>query len=635
MRIEERLARLRGRNGDPKQEELKRILSLPIAEPLSEEEHEAWEKICVKPRSYAKGWRLFPSQADATFAIAQYQGVLAPIKVGGGKTLTGLLGAALLSQYHLHEKMVLCLPSKTFYQLQLKELPKYREHFELYDLPVHLLGGDCTPQARARLAQSGLKGLYVVPYATLSSPSDVCPGYKILPWIKPTAFILDEAHNVRDLRSARTGRLSDYIDSCDVPPVVVAMSGTMLAKTLLDFHHISTWSLRDRSPLPISHSRCVDWACVLDPQASPSRRQRTFFLPLLEWAGSSDLSQRGLRQAFRKRLKSTPGVVSASEDDLGTSLVFQNNPASTDNPDFPKLMEMVRMVEKDGLTPNGDELEDKFGGHRWLKELSAGFYNELVWPELEQIGENAEERLDRSKVHHESLQKYHKGLRKWISYNRTPGLDTAFLVGSELYHHGAKRVGAELHTLWSDARALDFDGRVHRVGYPVRVCNYKVIHAVEWLSSVDDEGIIWVESPEIGRWIHELAPHTIFCDASPYGHKEIQKEEHKAIIATIGAHGEGKNLQHHQNQLVLQWPRGAPIAEQLIGRLHRPGQKADELIVHTADTTEFDQMTRAACLLDSLGLHQLEDPKKVITGTYANKLEDFPREVLLEKGFQF
>lgn len=110
---------------------------------------------------------------------------------------------------------------------------------------------------------------------------------------------------------------------------------------------------------------------------------------------------------------------------------------------------------------------------------------------------------------------------------------------------------------------------------------------------------------------------------------------HRLVVASMTAHGTGKNLQHFQHQYFVQWPRSANIAEQTLGRTHRNGQKADELVVVTNSTLFFDHLNKAACINDALYIHQTTGTRqKLIYGTYDPIPKIFPPEVLRERGLQ-
>lgn len=77
------------------------------------------------------------------------------------------------------------------------------------------------------------------------------------------------------------------------------------------------------------------------------------------------------------------------------------------------------------------------------------------------------------------------------------------------------------------------------------------------------------------------------------------------------------------------------MAEQVLGRTHRNGQKADELIVNTNNTLEFDEVIFAACLNDSLYIHQTTgNRQKLIYANYDPTPKIIPSAVLRERGLQ-
>lgn len=50
------------------------------------------------------------------------------------------------------------------------------------------------------------------------------------------------------------------------------------------------------------------------------------------------------------------------------------------------------------------------------------------------------------------------------------------------------------------------------------------------------------------------------------------------VIASWHAHGEGKNLQHWSKNLFVAPPSSGKTWEQVLGRTHRAGQQADEVV---------------------------------------------------------
>jgi len=72
--------------------------------------------------------------------------------------------------------------------------------------------------------------------------------------------------------------------------------------------------------------------------------------------------------------------------------------------------------------------------------------------------------------------------------------------------------------------------------------------------------------------------------------------------------------------------------EQAIGRTHRQGQKADQLIMNTNFTTEFDHEMFAAVIADSLYIAQTQNRQKLVYADYNPIPKKFSNAVLKERG---
>ena len=281
--------------------------------------------------------------------------------------------------------------------------------------------------------------------------------------------------------------------------------------------------------------------------------------------------------------------------------------------------------------------------------MSAGFYNNLVWPETGELARRrhisedlATELLDRALRLHVARQDYARALRTWLDRHHLPGLDTPFLVGGSMSRHGEAEVGADLFHWWKIAKDLEDPELPERDSYPVRVCSYKVDAATSWAldgSRRGHGGIIWYYHQAMGVWLTEALQGVFEADRilhAPAGaDTAILENAGKFVVASIKAHGVGKNLQHHHyEQLFVQWPRGADTAEQAIGRTHRMGQERDEVVIHTVNTLPWDHDNFAATLNDSLYIHQTAQEQKLIQAAYDPIPKVMPWEVLKERGFQ-
>lgn len=621
--------------------ELSRILALPLRGTLSKQEVEEFSRQEIRPHWFAQGFRWMENQARAILHYDEVGGLLAPCAVGSGKT--GITVAIAARAYRKGVRRVLLfVPPQVYPQLVKRDLPFWKARVDLA-VPWHFLGNRKKSE-RARVYGRGMDGVYVAPYSLLSAQD----ASEMLEAVAPGLVILDEAHLVKNPTAARTRRLRAYLNARH--PEVVALSGTITSKSVKDYHHLVKAALGPRSPLPTSTVLAYDWGNIIDAGAFFQYSATGPIRPLVKWAREQwpeeqfPYSQAGFRKAFQHRLTSAPGVVATfGERDIGSSLLLVNQPVAHYERalGWPELEEHFRVLEEEWKTPNGDEIEHAIHTFKWNLELSAGFYNQLRWPEPGERGATAEA-IARAKEHHDAQQEYARVLRRWLQDDYVPGLDTPFLVGREMSQHGAARVGSRLYVPWKEAKDLEFEGMPQRIPEAVRVCPYKVQHAVEWARKLPrgTGGIVWFHHQEIGRWATELLEaagfEAVYCPAGRAANERIlDTKPNQIVVASIEAHGTGKNLQHFHQQLVLQWPRPAKTAEQLLGRLHRTGQEADEVVTATCATIEFDQVLFFACVVDALYQHQTTGVRqKLVYATYEPLPKVFPLEALTQRGIE-
>lgn len=656
--------------------EIDRIIRLPTVPAVDEAVIDAFCAEEVQARYFEEGFRLFGTQVGAVLAWDLYGGGFFPIGVGWGKTLITLMIANRAYERGESQRSMLFVPSQVYLQLTKTDIPWARKRVGL-SVPFHLLGGRSL-EDRRRIAGSGKKGCYILPYsllstrdseAMLSGDQDNPPANKpAIDGVRPDLLILDEAHNVKNPKAARTQRLRRYMSAYQ--PRLVALSGTITSKSINDYHHLITQALRHLSPLPLSDALASNWSYVLDPEKpgadfgrAGSASKTGPLAPLVKWAKKrfpdKDIPDGipGFRTAYRLRLTTTPGVVATGDYEIGVSLTIENEPVPKfkQDPKWEDLDKLMRQVEDEWRTPSGDEIELGFHKWRYLYELTTGFYYKLRWPEIEELTRKglseaeAREYLALALEHHEAKQEFSRALRKWIEYQGRPGLDTPLLVESNMAQHGDRNVGRALYGLWRAKKDLEFDGMPERISEPVRVCDYKVAHAVKWAEKLLHKthghkgALMWVHHDDPGRWLAEALKAArlpfLWCPSESVRKGSNAaildpKNADKIVVASMGGHGTGKNLQHFEHQFFLQFPRQADLLEQVLGRTHRNGQEADELYPATCNTTDFDHQNMWACLIDSLYIHQTTGARqKAIYASYNPLPRRFPADFLRERGF--
>jgi len=651
----------------PEELELARILSLPVVYMLTPDELEFFSFDHMLGEAYDRGERLRLEQASAMRAYLECDGGLFPLSVGKGKS-----GVALFAANEAYKsgvrKILLLMESQNVRGMMKHHVPQWRKLIDLV-VPFHFLAGR-DRRMRRRMCENNSPGCYVMPYSLLSQ-SDAAPQKQDdgtmdpgnLNLIGPELVIADEVHNLRNARVARTKRVMTYLR--DAGPQFIGMSGTITQKSLMDYWHLISAALGDASPLPRTHSIAVGWDQIINAEAErPTEHAKKLMGPLIRWArdktGESFNGQQieSYRRAFRHRLVLSPGVVSSAEDDLGVSLRFLNQEvegrALTEGwTELDRLMDDV----DGGETPQGEEIAHAFHKFKWQFELSAGFYNALNWPTPATLSKSRKIELDKAahaiedwQTHHEQQQEYYRLLRAFFRTS-VPGLDTPREVGRAIAMKD-KRIPSDLREAWEEMKELEriatetHEFQVKRGSTPIRVCSYKVDHAVAWAQEAKF-GIIWVWHQELGRWIvealKEVGLEPLYCPSGSkhdeaieaVGNPQLGGKGDRIVVASLRAHGTGKNLQAFNKVLFPQWPRSGKDAEQTVGRVHRHGQVSDSVEVHTCLSTEHDHLVMAACLNDAIYVQQTTGaPQRMVFGDYDPLPHIYTEEFLREQGIE-
>lgn len=515
------------RQGVPASLELDRVLALPRrAVDLSSVPD--LTPVWALPEGKLKLW---PIQNWALLEAEKAGGIFGAIGVGGGKTAISILMVDALQA----KNAVLLIPPQLRNQLLYRDIPFYGKHFDLAKI---------------------LPRLKIIAYSELSSPKKA----EILDELKPDLIIADEAHNLRDRGSSRSKRFLRYFK--EHPDTrFVALSGTMTRKSILDYAHLIQFALRDNSPLPRGFRERKDWAQALDVSDDPMPAGQ-----LVRFVHASDVqddetpeSQPSIRRAFRRRLVETRGVVSTSEDSLGTSLIVQAL--------YPKVPDHIQERLEDLRVSGeheGEVLEDPTALYRVGKQLACGFYYRWVWPDDVVDYEWLEARAN-----------WHRELREILRHSRR-GIDSPFLVASAAADGRIKTI------YWEPWAAVK-----HRPAPPVEAVwldEYLIEECGRWRDEIlktEYSGVIWYDYVAFGELMAERLKLPFYGpgDEASKALSTIDVKKQRVIVCSIAAHSEGKNLQMYSRMLVTSPPSSGKTWEQMVGRLHRPGQEADEVIV--------------------------------------------------------
>lgn len=463
--------------------------------------------------------RLRPIQAAALYDIGTLGGLFGPIPVGHGKT-----GISLLAPYVTDAKRpLLVLPASLVRKTRIDWETKYLPHWHV-------------PSA-----------LQIVSYEILGRVQSA----NYLQQYQPDLIVFDECHRAKNPHAAVTRRLVRYLKSAP-DTMVVALSGTIMRKSILDFWHILQWCLKDGAPLPSSSLEVQQWASALDDSLEEFERFEPGALRVFS-GGSPNLPD--IRKGFQERLVSTPGVIAVTES--GDSLVDASLTVRALTYEVSKTTnEHFERLRRDMVTPDDWQLMQAVEVWAHARQMALGMY--YKWePRPPEPWRRA--RRD-----------WNAFVRQTLVHSRT--LDSELQVAQAC---DAGRLPSEALNRWRAIRDT-FTPEVVPVWFDDSALNV----CLDWMK---EPGIVWTKHDLFAQRLSELSG----CEY--YGAKGLTQKGNfindaasdKAAIVSIDANKEGRDLQMKWSRnLITAPPDNADIWQQLLGRTHRSGQPADEV---TAD----------------------------------------------------
>lgn len=511
--------------------DLERILGLPERPiPTAPELAALVEEWTARLKRPAGTMKLKEVQAWALAEAARVLGLLGAIGVGEGKTLICLLLPTVLQS----KRAVLLIPPQLRDQVICRAIPELAQHWRIPNLTA----------GQGSVAYPDVDGvLHVIAYSELSAAGTA----DCLERIQPDLVICDEAHAVRNFSASRTKRFNRYFKAHPTAKLC-ALSGTIVSKSIRDFGHLAKFALRERSPVPLEWPVLQSWAEALDPSdftPPPGELER--------------LCRPGedVRGAFKRRLLCAEGVVSTSESKVGCSLVFYRREVKVP----PEVRAALDGLRNTWCTPGGEEITDALSFSRYARQLGAGLFLRWIWPRNESLAVRGSWL--------EARKSWHREVRERLKLS-LPGQDSPLLLAR------AAAEGRWNSYAWEDWAAIKDHARPETEA--VWISDYLVEDAVRW--GKERVGVIWYEHEALGEAIARKGGFPLYGGGDEASRCILNEDGSRTIVASRKAHGEGKNLQAFCRHLFTTMSSNAAVNEQLLGRSHRTGQKADEVEIY-------------------------------------------------------
>lgn len=536
--------------------------------------------------------KLLPVQGWYLHEAATVGGVLGHVVAGGGKTLIGILLPMAVPGVKV---AVLFLPPELRGQF-LADFQEAAQHFRVPNLAWS--GSLITAKGAARVdAMRGWSDrpyypdrpvLHVLAYSELSH--ERCATW--LQQYQPDLLIADEAQRLSDKSSVRTSRFLRYASgrvAGGAPIRYACHSGSLTTRSLDQYAHHSALALRECSPLPLDPGATMAWGSALDPALRGNPAPAGALLKL----GNADP-----REGFRARLVETSGVITTEDASLPIRLSLGVRKPPPIPPAVAAAMDLTR---NDKARPDGQPFSEEAEVVACLRQLACGFYYYWIYPRGE-----APELIDRWFA---ARKAWFAELRARMEGMRTDMLDSPKLLrlAAERWHDPnyrgeAPEWASQAWPAWRDVRE-----QVQPQTATRWLDTWLAEDAVTW--GRESPGVIWYLHRAFGAKVAALGGFPLYGEGDAASEGIRAETGDRTIVASVKAHGTGKNLQGWSRALVAGSMSDAGAWEQLLARHHRTGQTKDVTFAVYQHTSEVrrafeDAQERARYVHATTGLAQ-------------------------------
>lgn len=499
---------------------------------------------------------LYATQALALRELWEHRGLLGPIRVGGGKSLLAYLAIAIMKP----KRPMLLVPAAMVADTEV-EWRRFERDWrgpKFEDVTILSYERVSNPSSAEK----------VLPDGTLIYPD-------IMGRHRPDMLVMDECDRAGDVSATGTIRIGRYIEA--ERPVVMAMSGTLIRRSLRDASHIMEWCLgAERTPIPLTaqFKAIQAWSDCLDPRGGKGGKRTepgalmeklsTAERQAYDAAESSDDARGVVCSMVGRHILETPGVVGSQDGPL--TIPARIDPVYVEDEDEDIEAEFVKLLDGDEengrpkwALPDGTVLPDARALATPLMTLGLGFWllQDPPAPESYRLARGA----------------YNKAVREIVEDRRDMNLDSERVVRDAIVQGRLPEL-AELLEAWQDEKLAyrNATGLREPPSVPLWVSDEVVGEVKRWLDEAP--GLIWVSYIALGKRLSKdlRLPYFAGAKVDATGRHVTKLRKGESAILSMASCGRGTNgLQFaHHRQLWL----GAP-SEQPLARLHRPGQEAD------------------------------------------------------------
>ena len=387
-------------------------------------------------------------------------------------------------------------------------------------------------------------------YGVLSSSKSS----ELLEQLAPELIVADECHMLRNKDAARTKRFLRYMRA-HPDTLFCGLSGTVTKRSLRDYAHLCGLALRDQSPVPLRWPQVQEWSEALDVPAAG--------MPVRPAGALATLCDPGedVRDGFRRRLTESYGVVASAENRVGAELTIR----MIATPKSQKIDKQIARLDALWERPDGEVITDAVEYARVKRQIKQGGYYYWQWPN----GKPDRAWLDARRA-------YHSEVRSVLRHRARPGLDSPILLAKA---HDTGKIRLDSRDAW-----LHESARIRQPPSAWTWIDHALVdHAAQW--ALRAPGVVWCDVVAVASEISRRAGVPLYGPGD--GERILAETGRRSIVATIGSHGTGRNLQMFHRALVVAGLPTGSTWEQLLGRHHRAGQTED-VVFEVYDTFAED-----------------------------------------------